>query len=519
MRGSAAALALVAAAIGLLCVAYNTFGALLPYADCVNGALLYADVRREGLPAVAAWRLPADNFLLVLHVFTVPWLALAGTGLASLVVLGSVIFVLGVAGTGWLVARATRDAYAGAFAVLLLFALPVSIAHVNQSHPVGHGSTMLFVLLATWIGATLAAGDPPLRTRALLLTAIVLASTVSDPWFAAVASVPLALAAVIAAAAGQVPWAGVRGLLLALAAGNGLAYAALRLAKRAGWLQPHALSFADPGMIAANVRSLLEALPLLFNYDRESLPAALWWPFVVLGMALLVLVAVRAGAAWRALDARGRFVLLFAVLGIACAAGAFLGTEFAFHNGGRTSARYLLNVYYMAFVVAAIVLGATWPTLRWRRWVALAWMAIFALPNTYNAVREVYYNRFAPSPSLLAHHEVVRVLAREGLHDGLAPYATGAVGANSLTWFAEGGLRIRPVEVKEGRLRMFFLNANRGWYGPPNEAWFLLAARADAGTFGAAAQAAFGAPARTVEAGDYVVFVWDRNVMPLVARQ
>ncbi|MFO1397435.1 MAG: hypothetical protein U1F48_10265 [Burkholderiales bacterium] len=513
-----AVLALAIAAIGVLCVAYNTFGALLPYADCINGALLFADVRREGLAAVASWRLPADNFLFVLHVFAAPWFVAFGTGMASLVALGTLLFLLGVAGAGALVARATHDMRAGTCALLLLFAIPLSIAHVNQSHPVGHGSTMIFVLLAAWLAADIVAGAP-WRGKAWLLGGLTLAATVSDPWFAAVASVPLAVAALLLATMRQVPWAAVRAITASLVAANLVAYGALRVAKHVGWLQPHAMPLAEPQMIPANARSLVEALPLLFNYDRDSLPAALWWPFVVLGVALLALVLARVARAVRVLDAAGRFILAFAVLSMLAIAGAYLLTEFAYYNRGQASARYLLNVYYMAFIAAGIVLGATWRSLQWRRAVVLGWMAIFALPTIYNAVRESYHNRFGPHPSLIAHHTVLRTLEREGLRDGFAPYATGAVGANSLTWLAGDTARVRPVEVKDGRLRTFFLNANRTWYAPPNEARFLLVARDDAPPFEAAARAAFGPPARTLRAGDYLIFVWDRDVMPLLARQ
>ncbi len=513
-----AALALAVAALGLLCVAYNTFGALMPYADCVNGALLFDDVRREGLSAVASWRLPADNFLLVLHVFAAPWLLAFGTGIASLVAFGTLLFALGVAGAGFLVARATHDVRSGTFALLLAFALPLSIAHVNQSHPVGHGSTMVFVLLAAWLVADVAAGTAR-RGTAWLLAALTLACTVSDPWFAAVASVPLIAAVLVLALLRQMAWPAARAVTLAVAGGNIVAYGALRTAKHVGWLQPHAMPLASPEMIPANVRSLLEALPLLFNYDRASLPAALWWPFVALGVALLALVLARTRRAVRALDPAGRFVLLFALLSTLSVAGAYLLTEFAFHNRGQASARYLLNVYYMAFIAVAVVLGTTWSTLGWKRGIVLGWMAIFALPTVYNAVREAYHNRFAPNPSLLAHYAVVRALEREGLRDGLAPYTTGAVGANSLTYVAHDALRVRPVEVKEGRLRMFFLNANRTWFAPPNDARFLLVERGDVPRYETAARAAFGPPARTLAAGDYVIFVWDRNVLPFVARQ
>jgi hypothetical protein len=52
---------------------------------------------------------------------------------------------------------------------------------------------------------------------------------------------------------------------------------------------------------------------------------------------------------------------------------------------------------------------------------------------------------------------------------------------------------VRPVEGLDGRLRRFVRNANRRRYRHR--------------------------PTRTVRAGNYVILVWDRNVMPLVAAQ
>lgn len=516
--GVALALAAPVAVVGLVCAGYNTFGALMPYADCINGALLFDDVQRTGLRAVADWRLPADNFLLVLHAFAAPWMLAFGTGLASLVIFGTLLLALGAAASGVLVAGATRDWRPAAFAVLLLFAIPLSLAHVNQSHPVGHGSTMIFVLAAAWLAAGMVASGQTALGRSAALAVLTFACTLSDPWFAAACGVPLVVTAVVLALSREVPLRPALAIVTGVVLGTGAAYVALRVARHVGWLQTHPMLFATPEMIAANARSLLEALPLLFNYDAGSLPTLLWWPFVALGVGLALLVMLRVRAAWHALAAPGRFVLLFTAMGCLSVAGAYLLTQFAWFSRGPASARYLLNVYYMAFVAGAVVLATAWPRLGWRKAIVWGWMAIFALPTAYSALRELHYNAFAPNPSLAVHRIVARLLEREGLHDGFAPYATGAVGANSLTYLARGGLTVRPVEVHDGRIRAFVLNANRQWYAPPNDARFLLVERADAATFGPAAEATFGPPATTLVAMDYVIWTWDRNLMPLVAR-
>jgi hypothetical protein len=92
------------------------------------------------------------------------------------------------------------------------------------------------------------------------------------------------------------------------------------------------------------------------------------------------------------------------------------------------------------------------------------------------------------------------------------------MGANSLTYVGIDELEVRPVEVVAGRLRPFAANVYRRWYAEGKRANFLVVHRSDESVYDAAASATFGAPQRTIRLGDYVVWVWSGNLMPLLVR-
>jgi hypothetical protein len=207
-------------------------------------------------------------------------------------------------------------------------------------------------------------------------------------------------------------------------------------------------------------------------------------------------------------------MLLFALLSSASMTLAYLITRYASFTGGLAAARYLLNVYYMLFIAGIVIVGAAWTRLGWQKLVVAGWLALFALPGVLAEWRNFEYHGLE-NDALTLNRELLANLHSEGLTNGFAPYYSGGVGANSLTYLGRDELTVRPVEVIDGRLRPFDMNLNRRWYAAGNSANFLVVDRSDEGAYRAAASASFGAPHRTLRFGDYVVWVWGNNLMPL----
>jgi hypothetical protein len=487
----------------------------LPYPDCLAGALIYRDLRQDGLLAVRHWILPADNFLLTLHSVSHPWFAAFGTSVLSLVMLSYGIFLAGVVLTGWIVYRMTEDRGRAALSVALLFAAPTNLMNANHSHPVGHNSTMVYVLLGCLVVMALLAAGRAHPGRLAALGVIVAASTFSDPWFDAVFTAPAALVL-----AGLAFWPGSRdagtgraaglalvSVLVGLIAGQAL-YA---IAARHGFVEPREALIGSIHALPGRLHALGGALPLLFNVDVREPHALLRWPFLGCSVGLAVLIARHAPAVWRRATPARRFVLAYAVLSVASAALAFLGTRYA-EVGDLATARYLLNVYYLVFVVGAVVVGAATPLRGWHKLVVAAWLALFAAPGVSASWRTFEAHGFQHA-SFDTHRSIVANLRDAGLTHGLAPHVSGLIGANSLTYLGAEQVTIRPVEVLDGYLRASGVDVKRRWYDEDRWANFLIVHRADAPEFERAAMATFGPPTSIRRYGEYVAWIWDGDVL------
>ena len=188
-----AILLVLAVAIGSAYALYSTYKVFIPYPDCINGVLIYFDVQRDGVTAIRQWVLPADNFLLTLYPIYQVWFPLFGTSVPSITVFAYGLFLLGVVLAATIIATVTADLRQAACAAVLLFAEPANLISANQSHPFGHNSTMVYVLLVALIIIRLTASNRsnPWSLGALAFVAAI--CSFSDPWFDAAFTLPALL--------------------------------------------------------------------------------------------------------------------------------------------------------------------------------------------------------------------------------------------------------------------------------------------------------------------------------------
>ena len=168
------------------------------------------------------------------------------------------------------------------------------------------------------------------------------------------------------------------------------------------------------------------------------------------GLGLATIVCRYAAPVWRSIGIPGRFMLLFALLSSASVTSAFLVTRYAYLTGGLAAARYLLNLYYMVFVAGIIVVGAAWTQLGWQKLIVAGWLALFAVPGVLAEWRNFEYHGLE-NEALIVNRELIANLRSAGLTNGFAPYYSGGVGANSLTYLGQDELTVRLVEIIDGR--------------------------------------------------------------------
>lgn len=537
-----AILLVVTLASGSAYALYNTYQVFIPYPDCINGALIYFDVQRDGLEAIRYWVLPADNFLLVLHSIYQVWFPIFGTSVASIVIFSYGVFLLCVVLSALIIEKIAADQRQAAWSAILLFAAPMNLINANQSHPLGHNSTMVYVLLASLIVIGFMASHRRDAWGIGILVFVTAICTFSDPWFDAAFTIPALLSLAVLAfwsrtrtpELKQTAWLITVSLIVGLACGRGIyeimahygfvprrstsfafADTVRQILARFGFMPGKSTPVAFVDLISANLRSLLQVLPTLFNYGSERPQGPLDWAFIGFGLGLAGIVCRHAVPVWRRIGMPGKFMLLFALLSSASMALAFLVTRYASFNTGLAAARYVLNVYYMAFVAGIIIVGAVWARLGWQKFVVIGWLGLFAVPGLLAGWR-TFEHVGLEHPNLRVHQDLVATLQKEGLAEGFAPYVSGAIGANSLTYLGKNELAVRPVEVVGGRLRPFSANVYQRWYTEGKSANFLVVHRSDESAYHAAALASFGAPHRTIRSGDYVIWVWPDNLMPLL---
>lgn len=494
---------------------YLTYKVYIPYPDCINGALIYLDLTRDGLQAVSQWTLNADNFIFNLHWISWAWFALFGSSVLSLTVFSNGIFLLCVAAAAAIVFQVTANRILAVTAFALFFPTANNLINTGQSHPVAHGITMVYVLAAVIVSLDILESSKRVVWRWSVLVLATAACTLSDPWFDVAFAAPalLTLAIMTFAPGRRLDWSPMRagviatGTLLGVVIGRG----AYELLVHYQFITDQPTPLASFSVARSNLQLLPSVLPIVFNYDTTQAPAGTEWIFIVAGIALLGVLVSLAPTAWQRATTTGRFLLLFGLLSGVLMAGAFVATGYA-TSSGPSSARYLLNVYYLVFVMGIVIVGEAWTRLGWRKLVVIVWLTLFCVPGTLQVWR-TFRQIGLQHASVDAHREVITLLEKEGLHEGFAPYFSGQVGANSLTYMSGYRVAVRPVDIAGGRLRPFGVNVNRSWFGEGKSANFVAVHASGESTFEAAALASFGPPERTIRQGEYVVWVWPGNLM------
>lgn len=508
-----------ASVIGFAQSLYLTYKLYIPYPDCINGVLIYLDLKREGLQAVSQWILNADNFIFNLHWISWIWFAFFGTSVLSLTTFSAGIFLLCVVGAALIVLRITSNRRQAAVAVALLFPIANNLINTGQSHPVAHGITMIYVLASVIITLDLLTSLNGARWRWSALVLMTAACTISDPWFDAAFAAPavLALGVLTVVCRQRDDWSAARAVTVAAAVVVGVVFG-----QGVYWILVHyqliteqVTLFASVSVMSTNLQLLSQVLPTLFNYDTTQTPGGLGWVFIASGILLLGILVRHTPLTWQRTATPARFVMVFGLLSCLIMVFAFVVTGYA-TSSGLSSARYLLNIYYLAFVIGIVIAGEAWASLGGERLVVVCWLVLFCVPGVVQLTQTFRQIGFQHA-SLEAHREVVAWLEQEGLHDGFAPYFSGQVGANSLTYISDYRLAVRPLEIVGGRLRPFAANVNRGWFGDGASGNFFAVHASDESTFQPAAIASFGAPQKTVRHGDYVVWIWPGNLITNLA--
>jgi len=503
--------------IGAVYGLYETYQMYIPYPDCINMAIIYQEIKQHGFFTIKHWGFPPDNFLLNLFSFYYLWFFLFGVSITSIVVFSYGIFFLNVFLTACLVKYVTSNSKLAATLVLLLYASPLTIVSANFSHPFGHNSAMVFVLLALLIIVDVINRTQAKVFRLFLLSSVIIICTFSDPWFDAAFIVPSILSLLLILLWPRMEEVPPQKILIGILTtivfsfltGHGLYQILVHyniLPERIS-----SMSLASFPEMLGNLKIFLQSILTLFNYDVNAALKFQQLIYATLGV-MVVFIVVRHWAKFvRSNNLPSKFVIVFSFISSSVMVVAYVVTKFVVD---LSSTRYLLNIYYMGFLTGFIILGSTWSKLGWRKSIIIAWMILFSVPSVQSGWEQWKQKGFI-QPNLSKSREIINFLVQNNLKDGLAPYFSGQIGANSITLLSENQIKLRPVGIYENALYPNYNNSSKLWYRD-KEADFLIVHKNDVPVYYTAAVNTFGIPQKILYVDEYTLWIWNKNLMLLL---
>jgi hypothetical protein len=354
------------------------------------------------------------------------------------------------------------------------------------------------------------------RWWAVAVTVLLLVwAQVDDPLATYAAAVPMALVCLVRAALPLVrrrqPGWYDAGLAAAAVVSVGLTKLAVHGISVAGGYQMHSLKVRQSipvSLWGEQVKLTVQNVLILFGADFWEQPTAIRTAIAVLHLAgfLLALAGLLAGIAclFRSAD-RITQVLTVGTLVVLVAA------TFATHMVLLQGAHEIAVVLPFGAVLAGRTVGA---------WLARRRLSRLALTPVLTAVLAGYLAALgwaAAQPKLQAEtQQLADWLVAHHLTDGLAKYW-----AASSTTLSSGG-RVLVVPTADLGTQPYTWVAKGSWYDPAaSRATFVVAVPGPGNAYAfpeTGVRQAFGKPAREYRVGQYIIMVWDKNLLLQVSK-
>jgi hypothetical protein len=416
-------------------------------------------------------------------------------------VVAALDYTLMVLLAGWLAkgratgAEATIRALTAAGIMLAppLGALPISTTYVVLSYP-DHTGTQL-PLMVIWLVIDRA----PRRWWVPIVIAVLLAWVqVADAMALYEGAFPLVVVCAVRllrrrSERSSWPWYELSLAIGAIASAAAATFL-LRLIRQAGGfaVSPPGIALTSPNVLVHLAVPKLKTALIVFGADFVGQPAGrAVIPLVhLIGLALVVCAV--AYAIWRFLREDDLLVQVLTV--------AFVVVLGAYAVGFRVGAWEIVGLLPTGAVLAGRLLAPK--LIRLRLISALA--AVLACYAAFLAYGGTTATR-APDPN----RRLVSLLKAHRLTSGLAPYWQ----ASSITTATGDRVQVRPIGTAHGGLVVRLWNVDARWYDPHRHDARFVIWSASARTSVATWYRIEGRPAKIYHLGDYLVLVWDKNLL------
>ncbi|MHB1630924.1 MAG: hypothetical protein ACYCQL_01725 [Acidithiobacillus sp.] len=494
----------VAALISSLGTAFQTLP-LNP--DMAEMALIYQGIVHHGWRFPFTWRFNQDNQTLSLLPFALIFYALAGVSGASIVIQGWLIFVVNAMLTGLLVKVVTKSwSWAGLAWLLALLASPMAIGQPGiLAYPVSHNAVWMFGLVGIIAFLRYLMDKPKWAFPTLLLCSFV--GTVSDPWFQAAYTFPVALLLWRSPQLfNQEPRESrnaLKKLIMIYLAGR-VTYFCFQLLHI---FSQQTISFASPSVMLQHAKLLAQGIGTYFCLYPLPSNFSVWtvWAVLVLTILAALYFAMRHR---KSLPQPVKIILVFSFISSALMSALFVCTGFA--NGGW-AIEYVINIFYLGMVsTLAIASVCASKNIAARIVTSISIIAYFVL-----CISIIINTGWTFSPNWGETKRLVQFLEKNHLYFGYGSYFGSQSPLFDLA--SNGAITGRHISSKMGLPTIQMGNGDDDfWYDNVSKKTtpqFIMFSRANSPLI-LITNKDIGPPSGVIHFLNYIIFTYDRNLLP-----
>lgn len=384
-------------------------------ADTINSALVWGEIRNNGIDAIKSWIPTEDNwYLSVYPIHFIIYAFFGWTSIHTLIAISSAQ-VLACAFLSFLIVRRISN---GAYSILImpaLCSLPYFCYAIGFiSHPFSHNTSNLYGLLLIYININ----TNKRLYRSLFSCVIILIAAVSDPWLMAAYGLPVMLhSLVVDIKQKQNRFMPSLFLFLSL-----IIYFSQFIQKCLGVPVAH-FHIADFTVIKSNIYWYIYSIGGMVNmsyHDSDVYKLISFLIFITLGTYGIL-----------RLYSSGRkevsFLMMMSVAGIS---GAYI---LGLPEKQYYSARFLVNVIYIYYIISFFMIALD-RKIRCFYFIAVIFVSISSI---------IGHVRNSSDNLVLAAEQQLRFMEENNLKYGFGPYWSG--NPNVVTWLSKSDIDFNPI--------------------------------------------------------------------------
>ncbi|WNV05347.1 hypothetical protein RP726_02785 [Candidatus Methylospira mobilis] len=506
---------------GLYCSLMVVIGSFGMDADSSHSLMLWYGINEHGISWIRDWRFTQDNWLLSLFPFHFIGFWIFGPDVSVVVILGWLIFVFNALISGAIAWRLGLNKAAIFIFLLLLHFGPYAHIYGSLAYSTTHNITNLYGLSSLLIFISWCI--KPVNYLLVLLSFVLFAGAVSDPWMIPAFNLPLLLVSILLffLPGFQRDWNRIKPFL---AASLSLLLVKTKLFGILGFLPSVDFSPGDRHTINNNVLYLVKDLGGLlnlfpFSYGNAFLPA-----FLSLAIVTGFFAAFLHGKMRHRLGVEKSVIVFFSftLVSISGILSAFMVTRV---EAGDYSARFLINCAYLLIISVGMLAeyGSRHSGVI-AKYALVLIAGLFVISGLTGNVAYLIKTGFKPRDVGVA--DTLALLKKHGLSYGYGSYWDSHANAVTAAGFSQ--IRVRPVtfDITNGTISGGRSQTSRRWFTdediPENQERFFVIVNTggqecpdvDVCLLGLSKQ--FGNPMEIIKHGLTTVLVWNHRLFDYV---